>query len=866
MSRWGLALRIARRTARRDLGRTVLVGSLIAAPVLGTVFLDTVYRTAELSAGTQVEREMGGADAVLTVTANRRIDNLGTEYSSSSTSEAERRDPAAVRPADLLPAGSRVVRRNPEGTVAFSAGDRTVPAQSAELDWADPLAAGLLSVRSGRLAGAAGEVTLSPALADRIGAGVGDDVRTTAGRTVRVVGIAADPSCRSCQLAAGPPGWTGVPAPVVDVVDYLVDLPPGAVVNRAEQDRLAATGAFLLPRDARLHPERWEDPGFGAGSGDPTLIAIIVLVAGIGVLEVVLLAGTAFAVAARRQVRGSALVLANGGRSADVRLVLLAQGAVLGAVGAAAGLALGVLAVLAAWQPLQRLVDTDFGGLVVSPRDLAVIAVIGVVTGVAAAVVPAVGASRVPVVAALAGRYGRPAGGRVRIPVAATAVAVGGLVLAGVVAGAWAAARRTGTGNGLAYPLGMLAGFGLTMVALTVLAPSLVGLAGRFGGRLSLTGRLAVRDAARHRHRTGPAVGAVMVAVAGSVAVAFAVASFDERDRERYTPTLPAGWASVYLQTGSGVPGYGTEAEQLAAVRSAAAELPGAEMVPVRTASAAENPWPELVPVDPAACRPYGRGLGIGAPVARLVAGGRAEEAAAALAAGRAMVTDPCFVTADGTATVQLIRYDNQGTGTVTRSLAVPVLVLPSPGGDLLPAAVLPEPTAARLGVGSEASTVVLRTSRTPTEAEEDRARTVLGPLGDSLRVERGYGAPYLPGFVALIGGAGLVTLAGVAISVSLSAAEGRADLATLAAIGAPPRRRRMLAMAQAGLVAGLGVGLGVLLGAGIGMTIMSGLDGYPMVVPWPTVLIVGVGVPVLGVLAVGLLTRSRLPMVRRLG
>ena len=38
---------------------------------------------------------------------------------------------------------------------------------------------------------------------------------------------------------------------------------------------------------------------------------------------------------------------------------------------------------------------------------------------------------------------------------------------------------------------------------------------------------------------------------------------------------------------------------------------------------------------------------------------------------------------------------------------------------------------------------------------------------------------------------AAFVTLVGVAISVALSAAEGRADLATLAAVGAPPRRRR---------------------------------------------------------------------------
>ena len=45
---------------------------------------------------------------------------------------------------------------------------------------------------------------------------------------------------------------------------------------------------------------------------------------------------------------------------------------------------------------------------------------------------------------------------------------------------------------------------------------------------------------------------------------------------------------------------------------------------------------------------------------------------------------------------------------------------------------------------------------------------------------------------------AAFVTLVGVAISVALSAAEGRADLATLAAVGAAPRRRRALAASQA--------------------------------------------------------------------
>ena len=44
-----------------------------------------------------------------------------------------------------------------------------------------------------------------------------------------------------------------------------------------------------------------------------------------------------------------------------------------------------------------------------------------------------------------------------------------------------------------------------------------------------------------------------------------------------------------------------------------------------------------------------------------------------------------------------------------------------------------------------------------------------------------------------------------------------------------------------------------MLLGAAIGTTIMGGLRTYPLVVPRPTVLAVGVGVPALGVLVVGL-------------
>ena len=888
-ARWRPPLRIARRTARRSPGRTALVAALVAAPVLGASFLSTAFRTADLSPAEEANRALGAADAVLEVTPYERIDAVGPSSYAPRDTTAER-DSGAVRPERLLPAGTRLVRTGTQSPVRFANGDRVTVADGTELDTRDPITAGLHHVRKGRLPAGTGELALSPSLADRLGVRVGDTVRPSGTASATVVGLAVEPSCRSCLFALGLPGWTGTAA-ASPSPRYLLDLPAGAEADRALRDRLAASGVLLTPRDAYLHPRRWED-GTTSGGTDTGTLGIALLVVGIGLFEVVLLAGTAFAVAARRQVRDVALVLSNGGRRADVRRMLLAQGAVLGLIGGVTGVALGIAAVLAAWRGLERLANQDFGGLIVSPRDLVVVALVGLVSGIAAAVVPAWSASRVPVVRALAGRFGTPSALGRRLGLGGALVAALGLALAGVVSWRWAAAREAyreaaaaasaepavstygqtaivsyPAEPGLVYAALMLVGFGLAMVGLTVFAPSLVGFAGRAAGRLWLTGRLAVRDAARHRHRTGPAVGAVMVAVAGSVAVAFAVASYDQRDRDAYRPQLPAGWASGYLATGDP---RTNGSELLAAARAAAVELPGGTVVPLPGVEQRSVPDGYVDWGARPECGSIG-GVGVGDPVARLVTGARGDEAAAALAAGRAVVTNPCLLTG-GTATVRISAPLETGPdGTPTgpppedRLVPVPAVLIPGVGGESLPTGILSTATAARLGLAAvDRGNFVITTDRVPTADEEDRATAALGTLG-SMRVERGYGAPYLPGFLALIGGAGLVTLAGGAISVSLSAAEGRADLATLAAVGAPPRRRRGLAMVQAALVAGLGAGLGVLLGATIGAMIMSGLDTYPLVVPWATVLAVGFGVPALGVLIVGLATRSRLPMVRRL-
>ena len=77
-------------------------------------------------------------------------------------------------------------------------------------------------------------------------------------------------------------------------------------------------------------------------SGGESELAIMVLIGGLAMLEIVLLAGPAFAVGARRRQRDLALVAAVGGNPAHVRRIVLADGAVLGVLAAAVGVVVGV--------------------------------------------------------------------------------------------------------------------------------------------------------------------------------------------------------------------------------------------------------------------------------------------------------------------------------------------------------------------------------------------------------------------------------------------------------------------------------------------------------------------------------------------
>jgi putative ABC transport system permease protein len=417
-------------------------------------------------------------------------------------------------------------------------------------------------------------------------------------------------------------------------------------------------------------------------------------------------------------------------------------------------------------------------------------------------------------------------------------------------------------------PVAMVVGGALVLVAgLILLAPAAISALGSPAARMPLSLRLAMRDAARHRHRTGPATSAIAVAVAGSVVLAFLLAGDLRADELRHIPALPPHVLSVDR-------GDTDTRGMRSAAGHAAAELPDASTQVLREPL---GPVPEggsadayqrqlyLSPVPDSCgdgCVSGTVAIAGGDALNALVAGRRLEAGArAALADGKAIAFDPQQLWPGGHIGVEV----STGAGEL-RPVKVPARLVRRERvyGDL-PMALIPEAVARRHGWDVEPTRAFVSFGAGAAPDQVESALAAADRFGAVARVEAGPDDG--PGRVALLivaGVAAFVTLVGVAISVALSAAEGRADLATLAAVGAPPRRRRALAAAQALLVAGVGCALGVGFGTFVAYAARATTGSPDFVVPWVNLGITAIAVPLLAVLVAALFTPSRLPLVRR--
>lgn len=859
------AVRIAVRESLRHKGRAALIVALIALPVMAMTFLDVLKRTEELSPDERANRVMGQADGVAVVTSAGRVsppDPTWWDFDSvNSAGDTDSFDPASVDLASLLPERSVLTPGPRTADVDVRANDRSVGSRAV----VDGLVGGesttetrrgLFRTVEGQRPYAAGEVAVSPEVADRLKVAIGDTVSvspTDGGQPqqLRVVGEVAEPSCLECAhiFATGDLlGDLQIP-PAQQLSATLVSLPDGADPHKL-WSQLARHGVQFMPREAYHDSAAYEQ--YDDGSVDVEVIVIGGVVTGFGLLEVVLLAGTAFAVGAKRQMRSVGLMGATGATKRDVRRTVLVQGAVLGLVGAVAGMLVGTLAVVVSKSQWEQVAGMYFGGLIIKPLELLGIAAFGVVAGLLAAVVPAVAAARMPVVDALAERF-RPARRPLRRPLLGVVCLVAGAVIS------YGAATRTDidapnatTQETLPYVGLAVIGFGVMMIGILLGAPVLVSALGALGHRMRLAARLAVRDANRHRHRTAPAIAAVCLAVAGTVAIGVVMTAQDARDRAAYEPSLPVGSMSAInsAEEGLTMPAADT-IDQIV-------ELVGGSAYPIAT--------------------PRGNGTDVWFPCVPERNPCYAQIAVASADTLAAILERPLTpAESQALAAQKLIVFGDDGvrSGPVSLEVAyrngksirrtMPTFVIDAPRYSSIGEAVLAPAAARAQGWGIRPASTLVVPAAPISQDTEDRLTAMVDGSGTYVSIERGYESDLGVIAIGLAGASALVTIAGVAIAVGLAAAEGRADLATLAAVGAEPRRRRFLAMSQAAVVGGFGCVVGIAFGIFIAAVVLSGFETAPWTTPWALLGVVGGAVPVLAMAVAGVFTRSRLPMVKRL-
>ncbi|MFJ9692010.1 FtsX-like permease family protein [Kitasatospora sp. NPDC101183] len=916
---WRVALRLARRDALRAKGRSALIVAMIALPVLGVTGADVVHRSGQLTPGERVQRVVGGADAyVSALNPGQSVEQAPIAEDGGSfvvqprpgdAPTAEQLKAAATDPTalvtSLLPPGSTLIAARSGPETGATSPEGLVRAATTEADLADPAWHGRLNLVEGRAPSAAHEVAVSRAFLERGGLKIGatTTVQGLEGTTFTVTGAverpgelgraelvarpgeliepmsaAADRAAAGSGAAAGPADRSGGGHRA-----WLVKLPVGAAIDWAKVQEVNRYGYTLTARSVALDPppeqavpfyrdsRTYSDPAIGNSTR-----VIVATVTGMALLEVALLAGPAFAVGARRSRRQLALLGAAGGRRGDVGAVVLGGGLVLGLTGALIGVAAGtgVVAVLQPW--IERAGGARFGHFAVPPVELAAIAGIGVLTALLAAALPALQAARRSVTAGLADRDTVRAPSRKITLLGVLLIAAGG-ALAMYGAGALTHDRPV-ISTYDARTLTVLGGSVLAELGVLACTPALVALFGRIAKRLPLGPRLALRDSARHRSRTAPAVAAVMAAVAGAVAIGVYSTSTDAENRRDYRPQAPYG--AVQLSS------YVSGPQALQVRAEVEKQLGGlgprgdlgqvvyefckgcSSVVQLKAAPAGLHVLsapPHLVSGD--------------ATVLRNQFGLHDATAERALADGKLLVFDRRLVGADGKAVLQM-----RGGGGAPlqpgeipkpdlQEIPVDAVVVENPDAAGYAQGMLAPDALPRLGLATQSVGAVWQPATPPDLKAQQRAEAAAVQLDRFARldIERGFQPKGDALTLALSGFAGLVVLGAACIATGLAAADSRQDQATLAAVGAPPRIRRTMAGLQCALIAGLGALLGAANGfipaVGLLKSRAGGFGAQPAVItaPWGELLLVVLVLPVVAGLLAALFTRSRVALGRRL-
>jgi putative ABC transport system permease protein len=354
-----------------------------------------------------------------------------------------------------------------------------------------PFGGPMLSLVSGHYPSAADQVAVTNGVAAEFNLRIGQTWRV-GGLDRQVTGVVENPQSLLDEFALLTSGQVKSPTQIRALFDA-----PG--VGLASIGHGAQTPASV----ARSNPL------------NPETISLAVLV--LGMLLIALVSVGGFTVLAQRRLRSIGMLESSGATDRHVRLVVSANGTVVGAFGAILGFGLGLIVWLAYRPSLQQSVHHVIGVLALAWTVAIAAMVLAVVAATAAASLPARAITKVPIVQALSGR---PAPPREIHRSALPGIVL--LVLAFLLLGY---AGGTNHGNGSSGAPELLLGLILLVPGLILLAPFLLSLTAQLGRHAPIAARLALRDLARYRARSGSALAAISVGVLVAVIVMLAAAS-----------------------------------------------------------------------------------------------------------------------------------------------------------------------------------------------------------------------------------------------------------------------------------------------------------------------------------------------------
>jgi putative ABC transport system permease protein len=688
----------------------------------------------------------------------------------------------------------------------------------------------LLALRRGSYPEGPGQVAVTDGVAESLQLEIGSTLALDGSRRT-VVGIVENPSKLSDEFALISPSSANP-----DRANVLVDTTTGSWEAFAESqgDRSAFAGMMVK----------------GSDVSDAAETLAIFSVATVFLLLASLVAAAGFAVVAQRRLRQLGMLAAVGATHKHLRLVLLTNGVVVGAIAAI----IGTLAGLGLWMlfapTLESAVDHRIDRLGLPWVLIAMTVGLAVLGAAVAAWWPGRTVARLPVMLALSGRPPKPR------PARHSAIAAAALLAVGI--GSLALSNRD-------RPALIVAGLVTTILGSLLLGPLAIRTFSRVARRVPIVPRLALRDLARYQARSGAALAAVTLAL-GIAATVVVILSAEEAKGASEPATLSDRQIRVYLGPADARELTPVDAparidELAASVRQLAAGLDGAAVIPLRKAME-----PDVAPFVAGDTRVF-------PPIELARPDGRNFKPQSQL-----FVATPAVLEYLG---IDPAEIDPNTDFLADRSARLDGLVIPSmTSREVLTVSNVQRIDTGQHLVGSESGHTppffvtpgglrrhgwtqipagwLVESSRPLTSEQISDARTIAAEAGLTIEV-KGEGDSFATVKTITTAAGALLALAMLALTVGLIRSESAGDLRTLTATGATSGIRRTLTAATAGALALLGALLGVA-GAYVVLTALYHDDlGYLSNVPVFYLAIAVVGVP-LAAAAAGWLVAGREP------